>query len=93
MPPGIMDVNLTSMQRVKKRLGNIEKLSEQAIKRTVGGDFKSRAPSWISVVVADTYGIKKAEVVAAGKKSGKIVGTIKLAGKTVDNVALTFVAG
>ena len=78
-----------------KLLGDLKGLNndvDKAISRTIA-DCKSRAPAQVTKAVTAVYGIKSAEVTAAGKaaKGGaKTVGSIKVKGVSLDSVQLIY---
>lgn len=85
---GSLDISLKQYANLAKELEKLNKDGETVVKRTTN-DFKSRAPAWVAAAVSATYGIKKAEISKA-KSDAKPVGTVKVAGITVDNIQLTF---
>lgn len=84
---GRMSISIDT-KKLKKELDKIEKDAETVTKRTVA-DFKTRAPAWISKAVTAEYNIKKAEV-KDSLKGKKKIGTIKLSGTKVDDIALVY---
>lgn len=85
---GTINIDIKNLNELARSLTNVEEVAEKAVKKTLS-DFKSRAPAWISAAVTDPYGIKKSEVKDAisGKKK---IGSIAIAGITVDSVAIEY---
>lgn len=88
MPQGSMSVSLSNYAKLCKELKGMNKDAEKAVRRTVS-DFKSRAPAWVSAAVTEEYTIKKSEVKDA-MTGAKKVGSIKVSGVEVDNIALEY---
>ena len=84
-----------SMPNFFKMVGDLKGLNndiDKAIGRTIS-DCKTRGPAQVTKAVTTVYGIKSAEVTAAGKaaKGGaKTVGSIKVKGVAVDSVQLVY---
>lgn len=75
--------------KLKKKIEENEKKSQNAVKKTVS-DFKSRAPGWVSQAVTEVYSIKKADVKSCFKGAKKAAGSIKIKGVKVDNLQLVY---
>lgn len=92
-PKGMVDIGITNMQELTKKLNGIHDGGAQAIERTVK-DFKKRAPSWISRAVREYYGIPAKEISPKTKKDveNKVrkAGRISGAGETIDTLAIVY---
>lgn len=89
---GSMSVDFKNVKEINKKLHKIDKASQKALDLAIK-DTVSRAPAQVTKAVTNKYNIKKSEVTAAGKqaKSGqKSIGTIKVRGQTLHNVALVY---
>ena len=75
-------------KKLVKKLENINKDSEKAIKRTVS-DLKSRGPAQVTKAATATYGIKSGEVTKAGKIAKGTAKVIK-SSQVVDTIQLTY---
>jgi hypothetical protein len=75
-------------KKLVKKLENINKDSEKAIKRTVS-DLKSRAPAQVTKAATATYGIKSGDVTKAGKIAKGTAKVIK-SSQVVDTIQLTY---
>lgn len=78
-------------QQTIKELEKMQKAPKKVIEKTVK-DFKQRGPSWVAQEVVKFYNIKKSEITPAkaGKASKGSAGSIKVAGETVDSMALIY---
>lgn len=89
---GSMSVDFKNVKEINKKLEKIDKASQKALDNTIK-DTVSRAPAQVTKAVTNKYNIKKSEVTAAGKqaKAGqKSVGSIKVRGQSLHNVALVY---
>ena len=85
---GSMSISISNYAKLCADLKAMNKDAEKAIRSTVS-DFKSRAPAWISAAVTEEYTIKKSEVKGA-LTGAKKIGSIKVSGVNVDNIALEY---
>lgn len=75
-------------KKLVKKLENINKDSEKAIKRTVS-DLKNRAPAQVTKAVTATYSIKSGDVTKAGKIAKGTAKVIK-SSQVIDTIQLTY---
>jgi hypothetical protein len=87
MARGALNATLANSAELMAQLNGLEDKSEKAIKATIN-QLRNRAPGWVGQEVANVYGIKKAEIKAAGGK--KSAGSISLGGYTVDSLYLEY---
>lgn len=73
-------------EKARKELEQISSKAEVAVNRTIG-DFKKRAPGWISQEIVKEYNIKKSEIDTQSKKS---VGNIRGSGSTLDTLQIAY---
>lgn len=88
MASGTIQAGIKGYKKLCSKLEGMNKDAEKAISRTVS-DFRSRAPGWVSSAVTEEYTIKKSEV-NSSKKGTKKTGTVKVAGKEVDNLQIIY---
>ena len=84
-------IQIKDMAALKKKLRAMEKAPQKVV-NGVMGDIRKRAPSWVATEVAQTYGVKKAEI--TGQKIGTVGGfdaskpvlhfEVRIGGKPVD---------
>lgn len=86
-----LKIDFPDKEKLKKQLKNNEKALGTAMKRTIS-DFKSRAPGWVASCVTEKYTVKKADVRNSLKAKVK-AGAVKIAGVTVDGMALKYSGG
>lgn len=86
---GAFTVSMKGGSELVQKLRKLETGGQTAIKRTVS-DFSSRAPAWVSKGIREHYGVDTVAIKEAGpqKKRGKT--TVKVAGHTIDGVALEY---
>lgn len=81
------------VQNIKRQLKQLKALqgkSEKVIQRTMS-DVRTRVPGWVAAEVTKVYNIKKGEVTPAkAGKSTKPVGSIKVAGDTLDTMEIVY---
>ena len=71
---GVLDIDF-DCRKANHELMQIGSKAENAISRTIG-DFKKRAPSWVSQEIVKEYNIKKSEINTQSKQSiGNISGS------------------
>ena len=77
----------------EKMIGDLnEKVLEKAVRRTVS-EFKTRGPAQVTKSITAVYGIKSADVTAAGKAAkgnARNAGKTTLHGVTVDKIQLVY---
>lgn len=77
-------------QNLQNRLNQITRASETVAKKVVG-DFKTRAPAWISKEVVKVYNIKKSEITPTRGNGGRIgAGSVSSRGNTISSVSLEY---
>lgn len=87
-----MNISVPNFSKVVAAMKDLNKDVNKAISMTIS-DVKARAPAQITKAVTSVYGIKSAEVTAAGKDAklgSKTVGSIKVKGVHVDSVQLIY---
>lgn len=87
-----MSVDFKNVKEINNKLHKIDKASQKALDSAIR-DTVSRAPAQVTKAVTNKFNIKKSEVTAAGKQaksSQKSIGTIKVQGQTLHNVALVY---
>ena len=85
---GSISIALGNLKELKGQIDSMNASSERALKKTVA-DFKSRGPAWVSAAVVEHYGIKKSEVKDT-MTGAKKIGSVKISGTLVDNIALEY---
>lgn len=86
----MVSVGFKAEKALMKKIKSKAKGAEKAEKATIG-DFRSRAPAWVSAEVVKTYNIKKSEITPERGKTGEVkAGEVRLKGKTVGSAALIY---
>lgn len=83
-----MNIVIDNYNELVKEMNDLEDKSKKVVNRTIG-DFKRRAPAWVSQEVTNQYNIKKSEINNA-RKGTKNAGTIKVKGTRLDNISLVY---
>lgn len=86
---GSFTVSCSGVDDIVKKLKKLEDGGELAIKRTVS-DVKTRGPGWVSKGIREHYGVDTAAIKEATKKPRRGKTSIRVAGVTVDGVALEY---
>lgn len=86
---GAFTVSMKDGAALAKKLQKLESGGAKAIKRTVS-DFSSRAPAWVSKGIRDHYGVDTVAIKDAGPRKKRGATSVKIAGRTVDGVALEY---
>lgn len=73
-------------EKARKELEQISSKAQVAVNRTIG-DFKKRAPGWISQEIVKEYNIKKSDIDTQSKKSA---GSIKGNGAGLDTLQISY---
>jgi hypothetical protein len=76
-------IQIKDMAALKKKLRAMEKAPQKVV-NGVMGDIRKRAPSWVATEVAQTYGVKKAEI------TGQKIGTVKVRGASLEDVQIVY---
>lgn len=87
-----ISIDIKNVKDIQKKIGKVDKAAQKALDSAIR-DTVSRAPAQVTKAVTNKYNIKKSEVTAAGKQAKgnkKKIGTIKVKGQTIHNVALVY---
>lgn len=91
MAAGPVNIAISNYTQLMNDIKSMNAKSKKVVSRTIG-DYKTRAPGWISQEVVKEYNIKKKDVNAA-RSIRKGESTIKVAGTKVDNVGIHYKSG
>lgn len=88
MPKSGISMVIENYDKCLKDINALKGKGEKVVSRTVG-DFKKRAPGWVSQEVVKEYNIKKKEISSSNKGTRK-AGSIRVAGVKLDEIALVY---
>lgn len=90
MKHGSMRINIHGVEEVLKEMESIENKGKKVVERSLG-DFKKRAPSWISQAVVKEYNISKSDITGKRKdKDGKEIVKIRVHGDGIKNTYISY---